>query len=113
MHDPINIQISTDNKLVDFGSYIFLKKTDRDLWVPELNNKKYSVIDKLKFKGCDVSNHLIQKNSVHFLQDTAFADSSSDHLYELCLEISNLALNKNIETIDMITKIQPYLDYVF
>lgn len=101
--DPVNLQVSLDNRLVDFGSYIFLKKPDRKLRLPSLTHPTlFKEVATEDLKNHIPSDEMITKNSIHLGQDTDVNDSFSDDLFRTCEQIANDPRNVR-------EKLEPYL----
>ncbi len=107
--DPLNLQTSLDNHLVDFGSYIFLKKSDRPLRLPSLKlPETFQDISVEETQDFIPSEEHIKKNPIHFSQDTSVNDSFSDDLFRVCAE---LATKKDRSAI--FKSLTPYMEFIF
>jgi hypothetical protein len=107
--DPLNLQTSLDNHLVDFGSYVFLKKPDRPLRLPSLKlPETYQDISVEETQSFIPSEELIKKNPIHFSQDTSVNDSFSDNLFHVCAELASIKDRSAI-----LKALTPYMEFIF
>jgi hypothetical protein len=61
-YDPINVQVSADGAIVDFGSFLFEKFFDRDLVAPDSGDFTISFRDRENFLQVDPKLRLDEKN---------------------------------------------------